>query len=261
MGHVLTSGWRNGRRFRLKIEFPKGSVGSSPTPGTRFSERICAAGLVKRPTRAQTIQVSYPMANATPSAPDKFKPEVQHRWLIEHLPHRIRGILVGIPMRAPWILPPVPIAGMDSHQVISLWCLGNSNWEGRLTAMRWLIMFLGISGNASTQTKGVPARPELRPNGHDARIDMLDGGVLFPLQGNDAETLALVWKGCTKATSHPTEGSGHPDVTEKPLAAALHIVIAHLEGTIYAEKNRSLFEDTLGPNADGAPKKLNLVPV
>ena len=31
---ILTPGWRNGRRSRLKIWFPKGSAGSSPAPGT-----------------------------------------------------------------------------------------------------------------------------------------------------------------------------------------------------------------------------------
>src|SRR5450432_2583243 len=30
-------GWRNGRRFGLKIRFPQGSVGSSPAPGTNLN--------------------------------------------------------------------------------------------------------------------------------------------------------------------------------------------------------------------------------
>ena len=39
---VPMPGWRNGRRFRLKIEFPKGSAGSSPAPGTISSSPDCA---------------------------------------------------------------------------------------------------------------------------------------------------------------------------------------------------------------------------
>ncbi len=31
-------GWRNGRRYRLKICWPIGRVGSSPTPGTTNKE-------------------------------------------------------------------------------------------------------------------------------------------------------------------------------------------------------------------------------
>jgi hypothetical protein len=161
--------------------------------------------------------------------------------------------MLGIRMRAPWTLASVSLGRSNVQQHLALWCLLNSNWEGRLTAMRWLIMFLGISGNASTQTQGVPKWTELHKDGKDSRIDMFDGGELFPIPSRDADALALIWKGCSKATSHPTEGSNHPDVTEGPLGDALHIVIDHLQKTIYAEKKRSLYDDTISLNALGAP--------
>ena len=108
-----------------------------------------------------------------------------------------------------------------------------------MTAMRWLIMFVGVSGEI-----GVPMMAQLRLI-TDVRIDRLDGGVPFDLSSPEASVLEKVWRGCSQATSHPTQDTNHPDVTVKPLAKALHIVIAHLERTIYAAKARSLLNDTL----------------
>ncbi len=38
--------WRNGRRVRLKIEYPKGCVGSTPSSGTKFCEIFYTDNLI-----------------------------------------------------------------------------------------------------------------------------------------------------------------------------------------------------------------------
>ena len=110
-----------------------------------------------------------------------------------------------------------------------------------MTAMRWLIMFVGVSG-----VRHAPAEAKMRlPT--DMRIDRLDGGVLFDLSIPEASVLEKVWRGCSQATSHPTQDTNHPDVSPRSLSVALQIVISHLERTIYAAKGRSLLNDTLIP--------------
>ena len=51
--------------------------------------------------------------------------------------------------------------------------------------------------------------------------------------------------GLSQATSHPTEGTNHPDVREPRLAAALTIIIGHLQRTVYDYCGRSLLHDAL----------------
>lgn len=121
---------------------------------------------------------------------------------------------------------------------VALHCTDNAVWEGRLTATRWLIDFVGISCSAH----GKPGRPTKHL--HDWRVDKL-GTPLFPLGSADAQKLADVWLGCTKATSHPTRGSGHPPVDPTELNAAIAIVIEHLDKQLYAPSGRSIMADTL----------------
>jgi len=80
----------------------------------------------------------------------------------------------------------------------------------------------------------------------DVRIDRLDGGILFPTGHLDAMKLGLVWRGCSQATSHPTQDSDHPPIGDDKIAEALEIVIAHLETTIYAHAQADLRKLTLG---------------
>jgi len=100
-------------------------------------------------------------------------------------------------------------------------------------------MFVGIQ-----EGRGVAIEARIRiPT--DMRIDAISGGVVFSPKRPEALILARVWKGCSQATSHPTQDTDHPDVREKPLAEALHIVVEHLEKTVYAANGRSLLTDTL----------------
>lgn len=169
-------------------------------------------------------------------------------WFVQHIPHRVRSAVAGAEMlvlklQERFGKDNVRTAGFESRILtkadsVALHCVDNAVWEGRLTATRWLIDFVGISGDKN----GKPSRPAQRA--HDWRIAQM-GGPLFPLAGADAPKLADVWLGCTKATSHPTRGSNHPPVDPNELNLAVAIVVAHLDTNLYSPKGRSLFADVL----------------
>jgi hypothetical protein len=171
--------------------------------------------------------------------PQLLPPDKQLRWLIEHIPHRIRAVLPGLPMSVPWLLTSQKLVLENDADRIAMRCSGNSAWEGRMTAMRWLIMFVGIQ-----EENGVATETRLRKS-TDVRIDFIKGGVTVTLSRPEALKMARVWRGCSQATSHPTQDTNHPDVREKSLAEALGIVIDHLQRTIYSANGRSVLRDTL----------------
>jgi hypothetical protein len=158
-------------------------------------------------------------------------------WLTRHIPDRVRACLYGLPMRAPWRLPPVGI----SHLSPEVGCLLVGTHEGRMTALRWLILLIGLKGEKSWR----PAVEELKLE-TDMRIDRL-GGALFPVGRSEAQTLAKAWIGCSQATSHPTLGTNHPPVDPPALAEALAIVIEHLQRELYVPNKRDLFTDVMAP--------------
>ena len=129
---------------------------------------------------------------------------------------------------------------------VAVHCVANAIWEGRLTATRWLIDFLGVSRNIH----GEPVRPSVKP--HDWRIDKMVAESLFPLKGADAQKLADVWLGCTKATSHPTRDSGHPPVDPTELNVAVAIVVDYLDCVLYRPRGRRILDDTLTQYPVGA---------
>jgi len=106
--------------------------------------------------------------------------------------------------------------------------------------MRWLIFFVGIMEKEGKAIETVYTR-----NATDVWIGRFDGGALLSPHSGNAATLAQVYKGCTQATGHPTEGTNHPDVGEQRLSAALKIVLDHLQRTIYDSQGRSLTHYTL----------------
>jgi len=106
-------------------------------------------------------------------------------------------------------------------------CLTDSIWEGRLSATRWLIEFVGIQDK-----NGNPAACTEKRNG-DVRIDAFNGGCLLDPSTANARCLADVWKGCTQASSHATDCT-HPSVDDRTvLPQALKIILDHLQNTIY----------------------------
>jgi hypothetical protein len=158
-------------------------------------------------------------------------------WLTRHISDRVRACLYGLPMEAPWRLDPVGV----SHISPEIGCLLVGVHEGRMTALRWLILFVGLKGEESWR----PAVEEVARE-TDMRIDRL-GGSLFPVGRSEAQILARTWIGCSQATSHPTLGTNHPSVEPPALAEALAIVIEHLQRELYAPNNRDLFADVMAP--------------
>lgn len=167
----------------------------------------------------------------------------QAAWLARHIPHRVRAAMAMMDMRG---------TVLDAHAVIEppseretqariYWrCLTDSIWEGRLTAMRWLIEFVGIQmdrkGKPASTVK--PSRKGAFP--FDVFIDSFDGGVLVDPTSSDGQVLAGFWKACSQASSHATDASGHSPVNEAELKQALTIVVEHLQKTIYQRANRRL---------------------
>ena len=112
---------------------------------------------------------------------------------------------------------------------IALRCASNAMWEGRLVATRWLIDFIGIKADKAT---GVALRNR-KIGQHDWDIENLRPGSYFNPSGPGSQTLADIWLGCTRASSHPTWKSGHPSVKPDRLNAALEIVMNHLQRELY----------------------------
>jgi hypothetical protein len=106
--------------------------------------------------------------------------------------------------------------------------------------MRWLIFFVGIMEKGGKAIETI-----YTTKATDVWIGRFDHGQMFDPKSSDAAKLALVYKGCTQATGHPTEGTNHPNITEQPLSEALQIVINHLQKTIYDAQGRNLAHYTL----------------
>jgi hypothetical protein len=169
-------------------------------------------------------------------------------WFLQHIPHRVRSALAGtevlvLKLQDRFGKENVRTAAFEARitsqaDSVALYCVDSAVWEGRLTATRWLIDFVGVSSDRNCK----PSRPAQKP--HDWRIDKM-GASLFPLGDANAQKLADVWLGCTKATSHPTRGSGHPPVDPNELNAAIAIVIEYLDKTLYGPQGRSILTDTL----------------
>ena len=79
------------------------------------------------------------------------------------------------------------------------------------------------------------------------------GAPFFPLNNANAQKLANVWLGCSKATSHPTRGSGHPPVNPAELNDAIAIVIEYLDFALYGPQGRSILADSLTQYPLAAP--------
>lgn len=175
-------------------------------------------------------------ATAVPKTNPPLGATERQKWLTKDIPHRVRAVLLGIRhMRGEWNLH------FDFPNTVAGHCAEDGVHEGRLSAMRWLIMFVGIG--VST---GTPSRANLHRD-TDVRIDQIDPNALFPLNDSDAIKLAQVGLGCSQATGHPTQGTNHPSVNEEALSAALTIIIAHLQNTIYTQAGLDLKQETLKP--------------
>jgi len=163
-------------------------------------------------------------------------PQEQREWLLGHIPYRIRAVLPGIPMKAPWLVQVEPT--IMQPRPFPNHCVWAALHEGRLAAMRWLIEFVGIKEKEGHAVNSKSRSPRVT----DAYIDAFPGGILFTPSRVDAQILASLWKGCSQASGHATHGTNHPDVSDRRLAEALTVIIAHLEQTIYRANGINLFD-------------------
>jgi hypothetical protein len=163
-----------------------------------------------------------------------FDDTIQDEWRKQHIPHRIRAGLIGIRhMKAPWDIPlrlPLNVTNRS---------IANSVNEGRHSAIRWLIFFVGIMTKS-----GLASPTKYTDETTDVWIERFDGGKLFDHTSADAAKLAEMYKGCTKATGHPTH-DGHPDIKEGPMSEAMGIIIEHLQKTMYDAQGYNLAHFTL----------------
>ena len=166
----------------------------------------------------------------------------QHRWITEHIPHRVRAACARLPhleqslLRVKAFIDPSELK--TEEEQIYWRCATDAIWEGRLAVIRWLIEFVGVkqdnNGNPSEKKKG-------EKNVNDVLINDFDGGSKLDLSTAEAKFLANVWKGCSQASSHATDGSNHPPVSDQEeLPQALTIIVDHLQNTIYGKANKNL---------------------
>lgn len=164
----------------------------------------------------------------------------QAKWRHEHIPRRVRVAIAHSDMRhTPLdVITSINVPLSTRDEQINWRCAGDAIWEARLTATRWLIYLVGA------RRKGKP-----KDSNHPKDIDLtdFDGGEanLFDRNCADAQFLIDIWKGCSQASSHPTNDSNHPDVREGPLAQALTIIVKHLQTTIYEPVGEQLREFVL----------------
>jgi hypothetical protein len=74
---------------------------------------------------------------------------------------------------------------------------------------------------------------------HDFRINDLGGRFIDP-QSGEALILARLRNDINKATSHPTNASGHEPISEERLKEAAKIIVAHLQMEIYSPAGENL---------------------
>lgn len=67
----------------------------------------------------------------------------------------------------------------------------------------------------------------------------------------DAQKLAEFWSGCSKASSHATDKSGHPPVDNAERDEVMTLIMRHLDGTIYKDEAVKIAARSLRPASDG----------
>jgi len=155
-------------------------------------------------------------------------------WLDQHVPHRICAALTWLTMPGIWAMPQEPALQKGAFHV---WCIGRSVDEGRKAAMRWLIEFIGVTADDN----GNPVGTEPHRNNKSVTIAKV-GGRVFDTKSKNARTLSTIWKACSQASMHPTMGTTHDPDGPAELAAALQIVIAHLDDALYKPNHRNLWQ-------------------
>lgn len=160
--------------------------------------------------------------------------------LEKDIPHRVRSALARTERLWHELRQMVDWMPQENTEKVARRCETDAIWEGRLSAMRWLIELVGITRDRN----GVPI-PKPRNNVTDLFLSDLPGGSLISQSSPEAQTIALFWKGSTQASSHPTFASGHPPVNEAEIKIALDLIIDHLQRTVYATAGKDLLKIAL----------------
>ena len=83
-------GWRNGRRWGLKIPYPKGCVGSIPTPGTNYKRKIDKNPLASHLRIAGTPPTAGTLPRSCGPGPPPLSPQESGGFcLYRQRPHRV----------------------------------------------------------------------------------------------------------------------------------------------------------------------------
>lgn len=169
-------------------------------------------------------------------------PKVQEQWLVQDIPHRLRAVLANTAELKLSLeklsVPP------ELQMKMAAFCVEMAMWEGRHSAVRWLIEFVGVSADGdakATKSRRRKARESAKANRRfEDDVDIMDlpGGEYFDLESPDAILLGEVSHACSKATGHPTFGSGHKSLDHQRLVKAALVVGGHLKRTVYAKAEK-----------------------
>ncbi len=175
-------------------------------------------------------------------------PQDQLEWRRSHIPHRVRAAIARLDMTKSVLAVVAVIDPMieTKDDKINWRCATDAIWEGRIAATRWLIEFVGIR-----EKHGNPAGPKAgSKKSCDIDISHFSCGPsgLFDLKRPEAKDLAMVWKGCSQATSHATYKSGHPSVNDEQLSGALAQILEHLQDRLYQPEGELLCACVLQPD-------------
>jgi hypothetical protein len=159
-----------------------------------------------------------------------------NEWLHEHIPHRVRGVLVGT-----GLLPEFGKATTWPDCDPVQWrFITDAGWESRIICVRWLIEFVGIKmGKIGPE---MPKRMKKNPATHDfdVGIEAFDPSALYPLGGPHALRFAETWQAASKASAHVTAEKVHPLLEDRDRNLTTIALINHLSATIYGNSDEWL---------------------
>ncbi len=162
----------------------------------------------------------------------------QNQWLAEHIPYRLRASFALSPLQDEFMPRSVH---EQTPNCTKAGFLITAAFEGRMTAMRWLIELVGVC-----ERKGKPDRPRQFPTAVSIQ-SLQDEDQRIDLFSDEAQFLAKVWTACSQASAHPTQGTNHPTIDNPTLDKALRIIVNHLQRTVYSGRSPNLIAEIFKP--------------
>lgn len=167
-----------------------------------------------------------------------ISPDEARVWLWQHIPFRVTAAIVETIICEEWAATTPRVMMPPGIRSV---CWNDAAYQGRISAVRWLIEFIGIQEHSKKPVPSFAANAIAhgKPT-TDFGIGMLPGGVFMSTSYADAAFLARTWKGCVQAISHPTRNTNHPPVEVETLTRAMRVVLPFMDGSIYATAGLSL---------------------